>query len=224
MPDMKTLRSLGIIVAIALVAIGVAVLPSGEDAPRARPCISVGAAADGAAPGSESMGVSDGSVPLPSAKASEQSAGGVHSDAGVGSMEAEASPEPSGEPSPAREQSGSSSSAGDQSTAPSDSSSSRPGQSTRPPGVCEWDDGELECDDEDDHDHDDDDDRQPAARTPPTGDVVTSGIPPAVDGAPGVAGVRPPGVGGGRAGGLARLGSAQSGAAIFFKYVPRKNS
>ncbi|MDN5900720.1 MAG: hypothetical protein L0H74_11700, partial [Brachybacterium sp.] len=50
-------------------------------------------------------------------------------------------------PRPSSGPSGSSSSGGDERS------------SGRPSGVCEWDDGELECDDDDDdHDHDDYDD------------------------------------------------------------------
>ncbi|WP_394216134.1 hypothetical protein [Brachybacterium vulturis] len=145
---MKTLRTYGIIVAVALAAIGLALLPSAEEAPQARPGITVGGTAPadpasrdaGAAPSAEGAAVA-----LPTA--SGPSAHGSGTDAGLGTMETGPSPSPAPAPQrprASRDSSDSSSSAGDE------------GARGRPSGVCEWDDGELQC--EDDHDHDDDED------------------------------------------------------------------
>lgn len=130
----------------------------------------------------------DGSaVALPRPAATEQPVRGIHSDTGVGAIEAEPSPEPEPEPAPApapaapaeqqpstggsssedSSSGGSSggSSSGGSSSGGSSSEGSRPAPAKpapappqRPSGVCEWDDGELECDDDDDDDNDDDDD------------------------------------------------------------------
>ncbi|MDN5901376.1 MAG: hypothetical protein L0H74_15105, partial [Brachybacterium sp.] len=94
---MKALRNYGIIVAVAIVAIGLALLPSADEAPQARPGITVGGTAS-ASPASRSAGAAstdepsaDGAaVPLPTA--SRPSAHGPDADAGVGTMEPAASP------------------------------------------------------------------------------------------------------------------------------------
>jgi hypothetical protein len=173
MLDMKTLRTLAIIVAVALAAIGLAVLPSVDEAPQARPGISVGETSSAeqgsaAAPGAEEADAetpSGESVPLPAPTAAEQPVRGIHAETGLGTMEPEASPEPAPAPAPkpAPEQpraSGSSSSGSSSGGSSSGGASSGAGKSTppRPAGVCEWDDGELECDDDDDDGDDDDDD------------------------------------------------------------------
>lgn len=169
---MKILRTLGVIVAVALVVIGLAVLPSMDDAPQARAGISVGesSAAGGAqAPASESATSERAAQPageavaLPAPTASEQPVRGIHSDTGVGTMEPVASPEPAPAPQPAapkpRSTDSSSSSSSGSGNSSSESSSSSSGSSksapSRPSGVCEWDDGELECEDDDDSDDDD---------------------------------------------------------------------
>lgn len=120
----------------------------------------------------------DGSaVALPRPAATEQPVRGIHSDTGVGAIEAEPSPEPAPAPAPApaapaeqKPSTGGSSSEGSSSgsSSPGGSSSSggskpalakpAPAPPQRPSGVCEWDDGELECDDDDDDDDDDYDD------------------------------------------------------------------
>lgn len=115
-------------------------------------------------------------VALPRPRATEQPVQGVHSDTGVGPMKASPSPEPPPPPAPKpapapkprpAESSGSSNSGsgGSSSSGSSGSSSSggskSSGGSTRPPapsGLCEWDDGEWECDEPDDDDDDDDED------------------------------------------------------------------
>ncbi|ATG50291.1 hypothetical protein CFK38_01205 [Brachybacterium vulturis] len=158
---MKTLRTYGIIVAVALVAIGLALLPSAEETPPARPGITVGGTApagpasrDADAASTDAPSADGAAVALPTVP--ESSADGPGTDIGVGTMEPEASPSPAPAPAPApapqRPRS---------SSAPSDSSSSGGDQSAgrRPSGVCEWDDGELRCEDDDhDHDHHDDHD------------------------------------------------------------------
>jgi len=151
---MKTLRTVGILVAVALVALGVALLPSADEMPQARPGIAVGEPAPSAAGRDAGAEPSGGAVALPSV--TEQPARGVHTDTGVGAMEPEASPEPpptkETPAQPPRSSGGSSDSSGERSSGRGENTSPRPS------GVCEWDDGELECDDDDDDDYDDYDD------------------------------------------------------------------
>ena len=141
---MKTLRIVGILVAVALVALGVALLPSADEMPQARPGIAVGepAPSDAGRAGAEPSGEA---VALPSV--TEQPVRGTDSD--VGAMEPEASSAPPATQTPAQPPSSSDSGPGSSSDS-SGNSSSGGGRSSppRPSGVCEWDDGELDCDDD----------------------------------------------------------------------------
>ena len=191
---MKTLRTVGILVAVALAAVTLALLPVLQaEVTSDRPGIAVGEASDaGGAGGAERVDLDpaatstadgtgdpegtttgeDTSVALPRSSASEQPVSGVHSDTGVGAMETEPSPEPADTSSPATRKpstdsspssdtssSGSSGSSGGGSSSGSSDRRADDGASTppRPSSVCEWDDGELDCDEDDDDDDDDDD-------------------------------------------------------------------
>ncbi|AXK46896.1 hypothetical protein [Brachybacterium saurashtrense] len=169
---MRTLRTLVIVVAAGLAAIALAVLPAADESPQARPGISVGATpvADGTDAAGEDAASQDAAPPSPASQTAAENGssleavqlpqatataqpGGVHSDgAGMGAVEPSPTPAPTtAAPRPSSSSSQSSSSGGSS----SGSSQSAP---DRPSGVCEWDDGELECDDDDDADDDDDDD------------------------------------------------------------------
>lgn len=147
---MKTLRVIGILAVIVLAVIAVSVLPSSDGLPTARPGIVVEEdSAAGEPSAAVVQGVDGGAIALPEIS----TAGDAPSETGLGTMEAEPSPAPAPPPDPAPAP------RGNDSGSPS-SSSTRPAQPqpTRPSGVCEWDDGELECDDDGDDDDDDDDD------------------------------------------------------------------
>ena len=90
---MKALRTAGIILAVALVAIGVALLPSADDTPAAQPGIVVGGASAASDAGGDVLAGGD-AVSLPSV--SDGGADGAHPDSGSAGMEYEApaSPEP----------------------------------------------------------------------------------------------------------------------------------
>ena len=154
------------------IAIGEASDAGGADGRGAEAATADGG--EGAVDGSGSA-TGGGAVALPRPSATEQPVGGVHSDTGVGALETEPSPEPAPEPTPEpapapaaptqqKPSTGGSSSSGGSSSGESASSGgsggSKPAPPSRPSGVCEWDDGELECDDDggDDDDEDDDDD------------------------------------------------------------------
>ncbi|SLN04009.1 AEL327Wp [Corynebacterium xerosis] len=183
MDAMRSLRTAGIILAVALAAIGLAVVPSIEEAPSARPGIVVGEQAgasdgggdvdgDGAVlPGDvpESLDAS-GAVTLPRSDDADGSAGGTHPDGDPGAMEYEPSPQPTAAPDRSAGSSGADESRGSSSsTSGADGSSSRtaPAAPTKPAApappaeTCEWDDDGWECDedeaDEDEADEDEDD-------------------------------------------------------------------
>lgn len=167
---MRTLRTAGIILAVAIAAIGLAVVPSIEEAPSARPGIVVGAqvgASDGGGGGTvlpgdvpESSSDPSGAVALPRPSDSGGSADGTHPDGESGAMEYEPSPQPS----PAPESSSGSSSADGSSTRTAPAAPKKPAAPTKPAapaapsGTCEWDDDGWECDeDEPDEDEADED-------------------------------------------------------------------
>ncbi|MGP4977845.1 hypothetical protein [Brachybacterium tyrofermentans] len=171
---MRTLRTAGIILAVALAAIGLAVVPSLEEAPSARPGIVVGAQL-GASDGGGDGAVLPGDVPESSSDPSEAvvlprpsdpggSAGGTHPDSESGVMEYEPSPRPT--PAPDRSAGSPSAEGSSTRTAPAapkkPAPPKEPASPAAPSETCEWDDDGWECDedepDEDEADEDDDDD------------------------------------------------------------------
>ena len=85
MPDMKTLRVIGILAVIVLLVVAVTVLPSSDGLPAAREGIVVGAnTAAGDRSAAVEQGADGGAVALPEASA----AGGTPSEPEVGTMEA----------------------------------------------------------------------------------------------------------------------------------------
>ena len=171
---MKTLRTAGIMLAVAAAATALALLPSVEQSDEQQPGIVVGeqtGASDGggdapALPGDvpETATSTGGAVDLPQSGATEQPA-----DAGADGLEYEPSKAPAPEPSSAARSGGSGSSEG--SSSPGGSSAGggssseqepatpkRPATPSAPSSTCEWDDGEWDCDDDDDSDDDSDED------------------------------------------------------------------
>ncbi|MDN5687852.1 MAG: hypothetical protein L0G94_14440 [Brachybacterium sp.] len=173
---MKTLRTAGIMLAVAAAATALALLPSVEQSDEQQPGIVVGeqtGASDGggdapALPGDvpETATSTGGAVDLPQSGATEQPA-----DAGADGLEYEPSkaPAPAPEPSSAARSGGSGSSEGSSSPGGSSagggsSSEQEPATPKRPATpsshsqVLEGADGEWDCDDDDDSDDDSDED------------------------------------------------------------------
>lgn len=184
---MKTLRTAGIVLGVALAAVGLAVLPAVEPSPGARPGIVVGEEAPvsdaggtapalpGDVPESAATGSSSSPEPvaLPTPSAGGQPDRGAHPDSDVSGMEYEASPSPAPAPiasDQARSGGTSSSAGGSGSTGGSSSGGGnaetptkpaapkKPATPPKPAGTCEWDDDGWECEDDDDDDDDDDGD------------------------------------------------------------------
>lgn len=160
---MKTLRTAGILLAVALSATGLALLPSLEETPGKQPGIVVGEedrASDAgggtsALPGDvpEPSGAASGPVDLPRSDVTEQPA-----DDGAGAVEYETSkaPEPT---ATTGSSSGGGSSAAKKPAAPEKPAApQKPAAPEAPSSTCEWDDGDWDCDDDDDGDDDSDDD------------------------------------------------------------------
>ena len=131
----------------------------------------------GGGPNGEDLpGADDDGVAIPQPEVSGQPTHTAYTDGGVGSLQGQPSPQPGPDPAPApaaanNDSSGSSSSgsrsAGGSDPAPAPKPKPKPKPTPKPApkpappksgGVCDWDDGEWECDDDDDDDDDRDDD------------------------------------------------------------------